>query len=82
MVGELEGIVDPCVAVNMELNMSSTSHIILQILKLGSLNPPVGKLGDIFGAGSLTEDVGVFVSPFVGCLSLLSCWPYSGLITS
>ena len=51
MVGELEGIVDPCVAVSKELRMSTTSHIMLQISKLGNLNLSFGMLGDIVGVG-------------------------------
>ena len=75
MVGELEGIVDPCVAVNMELTMSNPSHIIPQMSRLGSLNPPFRTFGVIFGAGVLTEDVGVLAFLFVGSLPLVNWWP-------
>ena len=74
MVGELEGIVVPCVAVSMELKMSTISHIKPQISRLGSLNFPFGVFGDIVGARTLTEDVGVFAVLLVGSLSLVSCW--------
>ena len=74
MVGELEGIVVPCVAVSMELKMSTISHIKPQISRLGNLNFPFGAFGDIVGARTLTEDVGVTAVLFVGSLSLVSCW--------
>ena len=73
-VGELGGIVDPCVAVSKELRMSTTSHIMLQISKLGNLNLSFGMLGDIVGVGVLTEDVGVSSALFVGNLPLVVCW--------
>ena len=79
MVGELDGIVDPCVAVNMELTMSNPSHIIPQMSGLGSLNPPFGIFGVIFGAGVLTEDVGVFDSSFVGSFPLVNLALKTGL---
>ena len=74
MVGELDGIVVPCVAVSKELRMSTTSHIMLQISKLGNLNLSFGMLGDIVGVGVLTEDVGVSSALFVGSFSLVICW--------
>ena len=74
MVGELEGIVDPCVAVSKELRMSTTSHIMLQISKLGYLNLSFGMFGDIVGVGGLTEDVGVSAALFVDSFSLVICW--------
>ena len=74
MVGELDGIVVPCVAVSKELRMSTTSHIMLQMSKLGNLNFSFGMFGDIVGAGVLTEDVGVPAALFVGSFSLVSCW--------
>ena len=77
MVGELDGIVVPCVAVSKELRMSTTSHIMLQISKLGNLNFSFGMFGDIVGARVLTEDVGVSAALFVDSLSLVSCWLFS-----
>ncbi len=73
-VGELGGIVDPCAAVSKELRMSTTSHIMLQISKLGNLNLSFGMLGDIVGVGVLTEDVGVSSALFVGSFPLVVCW--------
>ena len=74
MVGELEGIVVPCVAVSKELRMSTTSHIMLQMSRLGNSNFPFGVICDIVGARVLTEDVGVSAASFVGSSSLVSCW--------
>ena len=82
MVGELEGIVDPCAVASTVLNMSSTSHIIPEILKLGRLNFPVEGLGNIFGVGSMTDDGGAVVSIFVDCLSPVCHWLYFGLTNS
>ena len=74
MVGESDGIVVPCVAVSKELRMSTTSHIMLQISKLGNLNLSFEMFGDIVEAGVLTEDVGASAALFVGSSSLVSCW--------
>ena len=74
MVGELEGIVVPCVAVSKELRMSTTSHIMLQMSKLGNLNLSFGMFGDIVGVGGLTEDEGVSAALFEGRFPLVTCW--------
>ena len=77
MVGELDGIVVPCVAVSKELRMSTTSHIMLQISRLGNLNFSFGLFGDIVGAWVSTEDVGGSAALFVGSPSLVNCWLFS-----
>jgi len=74
VVGELDGIVVPCVAVSKELRMSTTSHIMLQISKLGNLNFSFGMFGDIVGVGGLTEDESVSALIVVGRTSLATCW--------
>ena len=74
MVGELDGIVVPCVAVSKELRMSTTSHIMLQISKLGNLNFSFGMFGDSVGVVGLTEDERVSASLVVGETPLVTCW--------
>ena len=77
MVGELDGIVVPFVAVSKELRISTTNQIMLQISRLGNLNFSFGMFGDIVGARVLTEDVGVSAALFVGSPSLVNCWLFS-----
>ena len=74
VVGELDGIVVPCVAVSKELRMSTTSHIMLHISKLGNLNLSFEMFGGNVGAGVLTEELGVSAALFVGSSFLVSCW--------
>ena len=74
MVGELDGIVVPCVAVSKEQRMSVTSHIMLQMSKLGNLNFSFGMFGDNVGVGGLTEDERVSASLVVGKTPLVTCW--------
>ena len=75
---------EACAEASPVLIMSNINHIIPEIVELGRLNLPIGRLGGILwvGVGPVTDGGGAVVSLFVDCLSPVGHWLDFGLTIS